>query len=44
MGGEIYYTFFQTYSGLGRLIVEISRPHSIRHTDSEATYDSCLIL
>ena len=31
--------FFQAYSGLGRLIVEVSRSHPIRHTDPEATYD-----
>jgi hypothetical protein len=30
---------FQAYSCLGRLIVEVSRSHSIRHTDPEATYD-----
>jgi len=44
--GEISYTFLQPYSGLGRLIVEVSRSHSVRHIDSETTrtYDLCLIL
>jgi hypothetical protein len=34
-----YAILFQAYSDLGRLIVEVSRSHSIRHTDPEATYD-----
>jgi len=42
--GDMLYFFYQPYLGLGRLIVEVSRSHSIRHTDLEATYDLCLIL